>query len=68
MGCLSLPTQIYRPPKAAKKDFATTLATIVIFVVFVSKSVYNNVQVTLYFGGGPDFMSYTYIFLAAGHF
>ena len=36
---------------AVKKDFATVLATIVNFVVFVFKNLYNNVQVILYFGG-----------------
>jgi hypothetical protein len=39
---------------AAKKDFATVLATMVIFVVFVSKNLYNNVQVILYSGGGDQ--------------
>jgi hypothetical protein len=38
----------------AKKDIATVMTTMVIFVVFVSKNIYNNVQVILYFGGGDQ--------------
>jgi len=47
---------------AAKRDFATVLAIIVNFVVFVFKNIYNNVQVILYLGGGDQAICFMLIF------